>query len=59
VAPHEAQAQFNHGGQTLERLNERGGLSPYELYAVVHGLRYDKVRGLSSELVLQWLRGVA
>lgn len=36
VAPHETQARRNHGGQTLERLAERGGLSPVELYCVVH-----------------------
>jgi hypothetical protein len=34
VAPHEAQAQYNHG-QTLERLAERGGLSPMELACVL------------------------
>lgn len=36
VAPHEAQARMNHD-QTLERLAERGGLSPSELVAVVRG----------------------
>ncbi len=36
VAPHEAQAQRNHG-QSLERLAERGGLSPGEMVAVVEG----------------------
>lgn len=35
VAPHDAQAQKNHGGQTLARLAERGGLSPVELLAVL------------------------
>lgn len=35
LAPHEAQALRNHGGQSLERLAERGGLSPAELVAVV------------------------
>lgn len=35
VAPHEAQARENHGGQTLERLAERGGLSPIELFYVL------------------------
>jgi hypothetical protein len=34
VAPHERQAQRNHD-QTLERLAERGGLSPCELVAVL------------------------
>ncbi len=39
VAPHEDQARANHD-QSLERLNERGGLSPQELWAVVHGKRW-------------------
>ena len=34
VAPHEAQAQRNHD-QTLNRLAERGGLSPSELVTVL------------------------
>lgn len=34
IAPHAAQAQENHD-QTLERLNERGGLSPCEACAVL------------------------
>lgn len=37
VAPHEKQAQHNHGGQTLHRLAERGGLDWSELYWVVSG----------------------
>lgn len=32
------QAQINHS-QTVERLNERGGLSPLEIYWVYHGER--------------------
>lgn len=36
VAPFEAQAQRNHGGQTLERLAERGGLDESELWCVMH-----------------------
>lgn len=36
---HERQAQRNHCGQTLKHLAERGGLSPEELYAVMHGRR--------------------
>lgn len=39
VAPYEAQAFANHD-QSLERLHERGGLDPCELWAVVHGCRY-------------------
>lgn len=36
VEPFERQAQLNHGGQTLKRLAERGGLSPRELWHVVN-----------------------
>lgn len=36
LAPHEAQAQHNHG-QTLERLNERGGLGVEEMVAIING----------------------
>ena len=35
LAPHEAQAQRNHGGQSLERLSERGGLDPAEMLAIL------------------------
>ncbi len=35
IAPHEKQALRNHGGQTLERLAERGGLGPSEALAVL------------------------
>jgi hypothetical protein len=34
LAPHEMQAERNHG-QTLERLAERGGLSPCEMIAII------------------------
>lgn len=36
VEPWRAQAWQNHG-QTLERLNARGGLAPQELWCVAHG----------------------
>jgi hypothetical protein len=36
IAPHEAQALHNHD-QTLERLAERGGLSPFEIMCAVEG----------------------
>lgn len=37
MAPHESMAQRNHS-QTLERLAERGGLSPAEAWCVVSGI---------------------
>ncbi len=39
VALHEEQAKQNHA-QTLQRLAERGGLDPGELWAVVHRKRW-------------------
>ena len=40
IAPYEGQAKENHGGQSLERLAERGGLSPAEAFMVMHGRRW-------------------
>lgn len=37
VEPHRKQIEDNHGGQTLEHLVERNGLSPYELWCGVTG----------------------
>lgn len=37
LEPHERQALRNHGGQTLARLAERGGLGVCEALAVVEG----------------------
>ena len=44
VQPHERQAMSNHGGQTLRRLNERGGLSPQELWAVLNNEPLGAIR---------------
>ena len=60
VAPHEAQARANHD-QTLERLAERGGLSPSELVAVVRGEGLRVVLARRDEdavpLLLELLKG--
>lgn len=40
VAPFEGRAGMNHGGQTLERLADRQGLSPTEVWCLLHGRRY-------------------
>lgn len=42
IAPHEAQALRNHGGQTLRRLAERGGLDAMEAVAVLEDMDYRK-----------------
>lgn len=55
VAPHERQAIVNHE-QTLRRLAQRGGLSPKELWCVVHSKRWRD--GCSDKEALKWLRGV-
>lgn len=54
VEPHAAQAWDNHE-QTLERLAERGGLDPCELWCVVHGKHW---RDRPSEAdAVAWLEG--
>lgn len=40
IEPYDLQAQQNHGGQTLKRLAERGGLDPEEALAVMQQRRY-------------------
>jgi hypothetical protein len=52
VAPYEEQAKDNHD-QSLERLNERGGLDPRELWCVVHGKRLREMP--TAEVALSWL----
>ncbi len=59
IAPHEAQAERNHGGQSLSALSARGGLSPWEIYAVVHGLPHSKMRHMpevTKEFAVEWLK---
>ena len=52
VAPYEAQAKANHD-QTLERLAERGGLAPQELWCIVHGKRWKEWP--QPDVALLWL----
>jgi hypothetical protein len=56
VAPYEVQAKQNHD-QTLERLAERGGLAPNELWCVVKGLPWRVVREVPEASALAWLKG--
>ena len=52
LAPHEAQAQRNHG-QTLERLAQRGGLDAGEALDIIAGRRWGTTRAsLSAEQAL-------
>ncbi len=52
LAPHEAQAKHNHGGQTLNRLAERGGLGPSEMLAIVKGLYWSETKNVSDEAAI-------
>jgi len=55
MEPHDAQAQKNHGGQSLSRLAERGGLCPSEALAVVLGKPWSWIDEISlQEAQRQW-----
>ncbi len=55
LQPHEAQALKNHD-QTLERLNERGGLDWKELYAVIQDKDcFGLPEWVTDEYVKRWL----
>ena len=43
IAPHEAQAQSNHG-QTLDRLASRGGLGVSEALDIIEGRRWGSAK---------------
>lgn len=44
IEPHEAQAQANHGGQSLDKLAGRGGLSVAEALDIIEGKRWTNGR---------------
>jgi len=48
LASHEKQALQNHGGQTLERLHERGGLSPKEMVAVIEDKLWRQLEDMTE-----------
>lgn len=54
LEPHRAQAFTNHG-QTLERLAERGGLDPVEMWCVVHGKRWRQRGSITLAEAIAWL----
>lgn len=62
IAQHEAQAMRNHGGQTLERLAERGGLSPTEALCVIEDRAWSRGRDARADhdalsaMVIEWDR---
>jgi len=49
-----AQAANNHG-QTLERLAERGGLGPEEMYAAAHGWKWGRIGNVTEADAIAWL----
>jgi hypothetical protein len=59
VKDHEEQAYSNHS-QTLTRLAERGGLSPKELWCVVHDKRWHdpESRDMTEAKAIEWLRSL-
>ena len=54
LSMHEAQAERNHG-QTLQRLAERGGLSPQEALAVMLDSGWSAVRHMKVAEAEDWL----
>ena len=56
VEPWRAQAMRNHD-QTLERLNERGGLAPQEMWYVAHGKHWREA--IDERAAGEWLIRVA
>jgi hypothetical protein len=48
------QALANHD-QTLERLAERVGMSPQEMYAMAHGIRGRDTEKILMATAIQWL----
>ena len=64
IAPHEAQARRNHGGQDLAELARRGGLDPAEAIAVLEdrpwrGLPREEAERRIEELVAAWREEIA
>jgi len=58
VKDHEQQAALNHS-QSLKRLAQRGGLSPAELWCVVHDKDLQAMRNEISEMqAIKWLRSL-
>ena len=62
IEPHDKQAQSNHGGQTLNRLAQRGGLDPTEAEAVMLDRSYpyrkvdakEQARSRANLMKLVW-----
>ena len=64
IAPCESRAKRNHS-QSLERLAQRGGLGPLELYAVLRDIPYRELKNFGMEteeeamdIIIQWMDSV-
>lgn len=58
VEPWRDQAERNHS-QTLERLNERGGLAPEEMWLAAHGLGLRHIGDITEGDAGVWLKSIA
>jgi hypothetical protein len=57
VKDHENQAKRNHS-QSLTHLAERGGLSPKELWCVVHDMRFREAQDMTEAKAIEWLHTI-
>jgi hypothetical protein len=62
LTPHAKQVEANHGGQSLSRLAERGGLDPREIMAILEDRpwRFEPMEDAINRLrraVARWLGG--
>lgn len=57
VEPWRNRAQLNHN-QTLEQLDERGGLSPYELWCAAHDLPIFPMRAIDKRIAGEWIKSL-
>lgn len=56
IEPHEAQALKNHG-QSLERLNERGGCDIKEIWCILHDKQWREEYPFSNDIEAhEWLK---
>lgn len=55
VEPHATAIQKNHDGQSLEALASRGGLSPLEVFAGIHGFTPYEKPEYTEETSASWL----
>lgn len=58
VEPWRVRAEENHG-QTLERLHERGGLAPEELWCAAHGKGLRGLKEITESAAGAWLMEIA